>query len=250
MFLRRLSASLTFLLLVAGLVAHQLAWLDGALLLRVIAVVALVTGLVGVVRLPWDLTFQARSTLARQRSAKRRGLEVDDAEITFAERSAKRALLLAIVLHLIGAGLALAAGPILGIELGALLALAFIGSMALRPIHAFYLHTHERLHMARGEAEVPHADARALSDAMHDLRAELRSDREARDAQREALEGQLRALEERTQLEAAGWRRAATAHDQRLDRVLHDLERTVARSQEGAEVLTGIRAFVRLLKES
>jgi F0F1-type ATP synthase membrane subunit b/b' len=247
---RRLGALLSFLLVIAGLVAHQLHWLDGALLLRVAAVVALVSGLVGVVQLPWDLTFQARSTLARQRSARRRGLVVDDAEITFAERSAKRALVLAIVLHLIGAGLALAAGQLLGMELGILLSLAFIGSMALRPIHAFYRHTHERLRTARGDAEVPHADARALAEALEDLRAELRTERDARDAHRQAIEGQLAALDERTQLEAAGWRRAVTAQDQRLDRVLSDLERTVARSQEGAEVLTGIRAFVRLLKES
>jgi len=250
MFVRRLGASLSFLLLLGGLVAQQLHWLDGALLLRVVAVVALVSGLVGVIQLPWDLTFQARSTLARQRSAQRRGLEVDDAEIVFAERSAKRALLLAIGLHLVGAVLAIAAGGLLGIELGAILAAAFIGSMALRPIHAFYLHTHERLRAARGDAEVPHADARALSGALEDLRAELRTQRDARDAHRQAIEGQLAALEERTQLEAQGWRRAATAHDQRLDQVLHDLERTVARTQEGAEVLTGIRAFVRLLRES
>ncbi len=248
--LSRLGFFFTTVLLIAALIAHQLQWVDGALLLRVVAVVALVSGLVGVVRLPWDLTFAARGTLARQRSAQRRGLSVDDAEVQFAERSARRALLLAIGLHSAGALLAIAAAPLLGSELGGLLAIAFIGSMALRPIHAFYLHTHERLRAARGEAEVPHADALSLSDALDVLRSELHAERDAREAHRRAIEGQLAALEERTQLEAAAWRRAATAHDQRLDRVLHDLERTVARSQEGAEVLTGIRALMRLLKES
>lgn len=233
-----------------ALVAHQLGWVDGALLLRAAAALALVVGLVGVVRLPWDLAFQARDVLARQEAARRRGLTVEDAEVAFARRSASRALWLALALHLAGAALAFAARAILGDEVGLVLSVAFVGSMALRPVHAFYVHTRARLLAAGREAEVPRDDARSLSLAVAELRARLAALDEEREAHREAVRTQLATLEERAREDAAAWRRAATAGDEKMDRVLRELERTVERTQQSAEVLAGIRAFVRLVRES
>lgn len=50
--------------------------------------------------------------------------------------------------------------------------------------------------------------------------------------------------------DASAWRRAATDTDAKLDRVLRELERIVERAQQSAEVIAGIRAFVRLVRES
>jgi hypothetical protein len=70
------------------------------------------------------------------------------------------------------------------------------------------------------------------------------------ETRREALEGRLSVMETRTQDEARAWRRAATATDEKLDAILNEVLRTVERTQENAEVLAGIRAFVRLIRES
>lgn len=247
---RRFGSLLTFVCVVLGLVAHQLGWVDGVLLLRVGATLGLVLGLVGVVRLPWDLTFQARNAVARQEAARRRGLLVDETELAFGKKSASRALVLAIVLHLVGAALAIGLRSVLGAELGTLLAVAFLGSMAVRPIHAFYLHTQHRLMAAERDAEMPPVDARSLAarlDELEHARAAMRLEEETR---REALEGRLSVMETRTQDEARAWRRAATATDEKLDAILNEVLRTVERTQENAEVLAGIRAFVRLIRES
>lgn len=250
MLVRSLGGVGTVVLVLFALVAHQLGWVEGAALGRAGAVLALVVALVGVVRLPWDLVFEARNVLARQESSKRRGLEVDAAEVAFAKASASRALVLAIGLHTLGAVLAFFARGFLGDELGLVLAVAFVASMALRPIHAFYVHTRVRLGLAAREAEVPRQDAVSLADSIRALELRLRELDQTRETEREALREQLAVIETRAREDAGAWRKSASVTDEKLERVLRELERTVEKTQQSAEVLAGIRAFVRLVRES
>lgn len=250
MLVRSLGGFASVLVVSLALVAHQLGWVDGAALGRAGAVLGLVVALVGVVRLPWDLVFEARNVLARQASSTRRGLDVDAAEIAFAKASARRALVLAIVLHALGALLAFFARGLVGDELGLLLALAFLASMALRPIHAFYVHTRARLGLAAREAEVPRRDAVSLEAAITAVQAQLRVLEDARRTDGEVLREQLAAIESRARDDASAWRKSAAVTDDKLERVLRELERTVEKTQQSAEVLAGIRAFVRLVRES
>jgi hypothetical protein len=246
----RIGGWMSLLMLGLATAAHQLGWIDGLLLGRVVAAMAFVFGLITVVRLPWDLTFQARSALAQMEALRARGLVVDETEIRFARKSATRALVLGLVLHLVGAGLAFAARSILGAELGIVIAIAFLGSMALRPIHAFYLHTRQRLMRAQRDAAVPAADAHTLAHADAELRAELEMMSQALETHREVTQRQLALIEERTVAEANAWRNAATSTDEKLERVLREFERTVDRTQQNGEVLAGVRAFVQLIRES
>jgi hypothetical protein len=255
MLVRSLGGVGTVALVLFALVAHQLGWVDGGALGRAGAVLALVVGLVGVVRLPWDLVFEARNVLARQESSRRRGLEVDAAEVAFARASAGRALVLAVGLHALGAVLAIFARGFVGDELGLVLAVAFAASMALRPIHAFYVHTRMRLGLAAREAEVPRQDALSLAESIQSIERRLRELDETREAEPgapapDALRDQLAVIETRARQDAGAWRKSAAVTDEKLDRVLRELERTVERTQQSAEVLAGIRAFVRLVRES
>lgn len=246
----RIGGWMTLLMLGLATAAHQLGWIDGLLLGRVAAAVAFVLGLITVVRLPWDLTFQARNALAQMHALRARGLVVDETEMSFARKSATRALVLALALHFVGAGLAFAARSILGAELGMVIAVAFLGSMALRPIHAFYLHTTRRLLRAQRDAAVPPPDARTLAHADEELRAEIDLLNKALETQNDATQAQLALIEERTTNEANSWRNAANSTDEKLERVLREFERSVDRTQQNGEVLAGIRAFVQLIRES
>jgi len=248
--MRQLGGLSTLVLALLALMAHHFGWVDGPLLVRTGAVLVLVMLLVGVVRLPWDLTFQARSTLARQLASRARGQQVDDVDIAFAKTSATRALWLAIVLHLLGAGLAFAARTWVGTELSGILSIAFLASMALRPIAAFYQHTRARLFAADQEADMPHANAQSLAASMRRLEDIQRAHDEAHEAEREALRLHLATIEERTREDAGAWRRSLTTTDEKLERVLREFERTVEKTQQSADVLVGIRAFVKLVRES
>jgi hypothetical protein len=137
-----------------------------------------------------------------------------------------------------------------GDELGLVLAIAFIGSMAVRPVHSFYVHTRVRLGMAARDAEVPQKDAIALAESIREMELQLRAFETERDTSREALRTQLSVIEERAREDASAWRKSSNVTDEKLDRVLRELERTVEKTQQSAEVLAGIRAFVRLIRES
>jgi hypothetical protein len=248
--MRRVPLAFAAFLVVFALIAHQLGWVDGALLLRVAVSACFVLLLVAIVRLPWDVMLHARSALARQQGARRRGLVVDEAELTFARRSARRALVLAITLHLSGAVLAYLARPSLGQELGWVLSVGFLGSMLLRPVEAFYRHTTERLHRSAETAEMPPADAISIRAAVESLEAALAAERAGRERDHAAVLERCGTFEAHARDEASAWRRAQTATDLKIDRVLLELERTVERTQANAEVLAGIRAFVRLIRET
>lgn len=238
-----------FLLVLLALLSHQLGWVDGGLLLRVSAALALVVSLFAVVRLPWDLVFAARDALARQERAQRRGLTVDAVELAFAQKSATRALVLAIVLHLSGAGLAFAAQGLLGAELGGLLTVAFLLGMGLRPIVAFYQHARARLAHAVREAELPGPDAITLAADVSVLRSELGELRTALDERARAHDGRLEVLDQRVRDESTGWRQAITKSEQKTLDGLRDLERSLDRRSDGVELLAGVRALMRLAKE-
>jgi exonuclease VII small subunit len=57
-------------------------------------------------------------------------------------------------------------------------------------------------------------------------------------------------MEERMREDAGAWRRSVAMTDEKLERVLREFERTVEKTQQSAEVLAGIRAFVKLVRES
>ena len=250
MLLRGLGGLGSVLLVVLALVAHQLGWVEGAVLARAGAALALVVALLGVVRLPWDLVFEARGVRARQESSRRRGIAVDEAEVVFARRSEARALGLAITVHALGAVLAAAGRGVLGDELGTLLAGAVVGSMAVRPLHAFYVHTRTRLSRAARDAEVPPPDAISLEERLHATSERIAALEAEREAHREAVSERIAVLEARAREDASAWRRADAVTDDKLERVLRELERTVEKTTQSAEVLAGIRAFVRLIRES
>ena len=248
--MRQLGGLSTFFLALLALIAHQLGWVEGPLLLRTGAVLLLVMLLVGVIRLPWDLTFQARNTLARQLASRARGQHVNDVDIAFAKTSATRSLVLAVTLHVLGAGLAFAARTWVGAELSGVLSIAFLASMAIRPVSAFYQHTRARLFAADQEADVPHANAQTLAASMRRLEDVQRAHDEAHEVERDALRVQLTTMEERMREDAGAWRRSLTTTDEKLERVLREFERTIEKTQQSADVLVGIRAFVKLVRES
>lgn len=250
MLLRHLGGLGTVLLVVLALVAHQLGWADGRALGAAAAVLALVVALVGVVQLPWDLVFAASDVLARQSQARTQGLAPDDAEVAFALASRRRALVLALTLHALGAGLALAARGLVGDTLGLVMAVAFLASMGVRPIHAFYEHTRARLGRAAHDAMLPRQSALELDLALTALTQRLDDTSRAEETERGALTARIDLLDARAREDAAAWRKSAAVTDDKLERVLRELERTVEKTQQSAEVLAGIRAFVRLVRES
>lgn len=250
--MRRIGPGLLALtvLTVLAFLARYLGWLDGRALLDLgVAAVGLL-GLALLVKLPWDLYMQARGLVADQRDARQRGIEVSEAEERFAKRAARRLLAACLALHAITA-LTIALGTrFSGGQLGYWFAAFFLLATFFRPAIAVYVHLRARLGELRSRTRFPREDAVALRMRVEQIERRLEDDDAFREGERtehaQALERLSRRLDTLDQEHRA---RTAAFQDQ-VERVLRELERTVDRLTEDREILSGIRAFVRAVKDA
>lgn len=234
----RLLVSLAFFAVVLGggvLAILGLVPVDVAL--DVLAVSAASLSLLALVKLPWDLWFAARLLVVEQEESVRRGIHIDERARIEARSIASRALLVAVVLHVVAAGAAFGASALLGDGRGYVLAFTYLASMGLRPIQAGWAHVRARIAALRSQAVVPREDAITL---LEEVRA-----RRARDEERAE---RLERLEAQLEKETLATREREARLEARLDRVLVELERSAERLTEDRELVAGLRALARMLR--
>ncbi|UJR78505.1 hypothetical protein [Sandaracinus amylolyticus] len=236
----------TFVLVILGgiALAAALGWIPAALALDAAMGAVALVGLFALVRLPWDLYFQARALVVEQRESVARGIAVSDADRASAAAVASRLLVLCVSLHGIAAAVLAVASAVTGGRVGYAFAAFYLLAIVLRPIEAGYRHVAERLAGMRERARYPREDVMRWVDVVRAL--ELARDEhvrrfEAIDARFDATSVAIRESDER----ARGQERAL---DAKLDRVLAELERTIARVSEDRELVAGLRALARLLR--
>lgn len=235
------------LLVGALLLSGWLGWLDMERALELVMGAVALGGLWLVVWLPWDLYFGARGLAAEQADGTARGIEVSEADRAEARRLAPRLLALCLSLHVGAAGgLALTAWLTEG-ALGYWFAAAYLVAIGLRPLGAFYRHVSARLDALHARTRHPREDVVALRHRVETLEHELAA---LRERELPALRDRDDALEAQQSADRHEARSRLTAVDAKMDEVLLELERSVARLTRDRELLQGIRAFVRAVKEA
>jgi hypothetical protein len=222
-----------FLVVVATVLGSLFGWLEAAEAVPLAVGAFALGGLWLVLRWPWDLYFAARAVAARAGGGP-------------AGRWAPQLLALALGLHLLGAGACAAAGY-LGLGLSAYaFAAAYVLALAFRPLAALHASLSARLREMDHDARFPADDVAALKDRVAHVEDAL----QRRVADRlEAIEEELRSTQERHAQTLAAHRRDLDAFDRKVDRVLDELARSVERLTRDRELLAGLRAFVKLVKE-
>lgn len=244
-------------LLCLGLVSSHHGWIELPVVLDLAMILLGLSGLAGVLKLPWDLYFQARGLVLDQTESRRRGLEVADDEVAYGTQATRRLLFLCLFTHLLAAALSASLSYFSGGKIGYAFAVFFLVSTAFRPMGAFYTHMTERLRDLRKRARVPRQDAIDLRARLEQL--ELRS--QSWERQSEELQRQLQDFlkEGKRDFQTGERRREELAEtvlrqgrdfESKVDRVCREFEASIARLSSDREVLDGIRAFVRLVKES
>jgi hypothetical protein len=147
-------------------------------------------------------------------------------------------------LHL-GSALLLAAGSwLFGQELGYAFAGLFLLSTLFRPAAEYHRFLHDKLSRFLGEVKVPREDAVKL---LHDLRALG----EAMGAQRRGLEDhgkELQQLQHGLHHLGEAARAGDLENQRRLDAVARKFEETIDRLTDNQEIISGIKAFLRLVQ--
>jgi hypothetical protein len=135
--------------------------------------------LMAVVTVPWNIYFKARDVLADAAPSRERGLPVDDRQVTYVSTLARRALWIAIGLHLFSA-LSLFLLAVFGVSqigyIASVLALLLTG---LRPAASAYEYLVARLRSIGQQWHYPHEDVielRGKVTAMESMLEETRRD--------------------------------------------------------------------------
>lgn len=251
------TAFFLIVLVVGGVAASNAGWVSFPVVLDLGMILVGLTGLAGVLKLPWDIYFEARGLVLDQQESERRGIEVDAEEKTYARAAARRLLLLCFATHALAAALSAGASWASGGRIGYAFAGFFLVSTLFRPMGAFYQHMKARLLELRRRARVPRDDAKQLLQRLVEAEARqrelvnelgsLRSDLAEREHDAERSRARMgRHLEELDARQTA----QKQAYDAKVDRVCREFQDSIARLTSEKEILEGMRAFVRLVKEA
>ncbi|MEU6999697.1 hypothetical protein [Nonomuraea sp. NPDC046570] len=235
-------------LLSLGLGAASLAWL--VLLLIV----------------PWNLYFGARALLQEIKESREHGITISEERDEEARRIARRTLVAAVGGHVVSAAVIVGITVFSGAVVGYYFAGFYLLSTAFRPMAAYFRHLRRRVGVLMHEARYPREDVNILTgrvDALVERNKELveylqrvEGDLVERIEQSERgmvarigqSEGDLRVALSAVEERARGSAKRVGLMEQRLDGIALRFEDTVDRITDNHEVITGLKAFLRLLK--
>jgi hypothetical protein len=248
----------------------RLAGVPMADLLSIGAGLAALAWMIVVVTVPWNLYFAARQVVADMEGSRARDIAIRPAQEAEAARIARRMLWFALGGHLGTAVVAAVVSYLSGAVLGYYAAGFYLLSTAIRPATAYFAHLRGRIGVLSQEAVFPRDDVVSLKHlvdtlgrTVRTLQAELRQAQErAADDLRHAesrladdiahLRQQMTADLGRLQDAQAEDRAAAHSRAGELGRRLGQLTRRIEATMEGVsdhqELLTGLRALVRMIR--
>jgi hypothetical protein len=235
-------------------------------LLAGLAAVAGLSWLVTLVTMPWNLYFAAHRAQAAMAVSRDRGISVRTADDAEAARIERRMLGFALAAH---AGTALAAalvGYLSGNVAGYYVAGFFLLSTSFRPAAAYFWHVRERIRALTRQTMYPRDDVASLQEkvdaislsvdglragldlAQHDL---LRTEAALADGiahARQLLTTDLARLEDAQAADRAAARSGHEDLGRRIEQMTRRIEATLDGLSDQEELLTGLRALVRMVR--
>ncbi|XVQ09490.1 hypothetical protein ACQP1W_44345 [Spirillospora sp. CA-255316] len=193
---------------------------------------------------PWHVYFQARRLLQEIGTSRARGLEVPPERETEARRIAARARTAAVGGHVVSAAAVAVVTYFSGTAIGYYFAGFYLLSTAFRPAHAWFAHLRRRLRTMLHEVRYPRDDVLDLLERLNFLEGHV----EAMRLTTEHLHQADHTLERRLEAVDLAVQRGAAELNGRLDALGRRFEATVAQLTDDQELITGIRAFLRLLR--
>ena len=211
--------------------------------------------LVVLVTLPWNLYFAARRAVAEMEVSRGRGITVPAAYGGEARQIGRRMLRFALGAHIATALAAAVIAYVSGATVGYYFAGFYLLSAAIRPVVAYLAHVRERITTMTRESRHPRDDVAALKlkvDAVADMTDTFRrtESRLAEDiAQtRQLLTSDLSRLQDAQAEDRAAGRSRHDDLARRIDQMVHRMESALEGLSDHQELLTGIRALVRMIR--
>jgi hypothetical protein len=254
-----------FVVLAAALLALLVAWaarvvrVPTATLLTVAVVVVALSWLVVLVTVPWNLYFAARRAALQMAVSRDRGITVRPDYDDEARRISHRMLRFALGGHV---GTAIAATVIAytsGNKTGYYVAGIFLLATTFRPASAYLVHVRERIKVFTRESMQPRDDVITLRERMDEVSALARQSADELyrtqakladtiEHTRSLLSADLGRLRDTQEAHRA---QAQARHDdlkRQIDQMVRRIEATLDGISDHQELLTGLRALVRMVR--
>ena len=215
--------------------------------------------LIVLVTVPWNLYFAARQVVADMAVSRERGITVREVQEAEAERLARRMLRLALGAHVGTAVVVAVITYFSGATAGYYFAGFYLLSTAIRPAVAYVAHVRDRIKVLTRESTYPRDDVASLkrrvdlaTKAVGELREELRRTGSTLAGDLAHARQLLTTDLARVQDEQAADRTASRNRDddlgRRIDQMVRRIEATLDGISDHQELLTGLRALVRMIK--
>ncbi|MBI4862356.1 MAG: hypothetical protein HY815_19170 [Candidatus Riflebacteria bacterium] len=217
--------------------------LDGAMLLLALGWLFLL------VKIPWDLYFNARRARLDGEESVRREIRIDQARLGELSKLESRLLCGALGAHVLTALAVVVISRASGGAVRSSFAWLFLISAAFRPAWELHLYLKERLEELGAQMRYPREDVHQLRAEVRLLEATIEHVKSQGENARIELAARVQILEAQAS-EMLGQHAAAVAGlERRLFQLSDKFESAVAQVTKDQELLAGVRAFARVFRE-
>jgi hypothetical protein len=209
--------------------------------------------LLAIVTVPWNIRFQARETLIEAAMSRERGIALNEKQIEYVRRVARRSLVVAIALHIFSA-IALFALAITGISpvgyVGFVFALLLT---ALRPGIRGYEYLWTRLAAIRGQILHPREDVVELRGRFTNLESQVKNlieqlNESKLDSWANQKAKEIRDLHDKLNALKISYELSAEQNEKDHQRMARETERAVAQLAADSQFLDNVREIIRFIK--
>ncbi|MGW5650493.1 hypothetical protein [Streptomyces humi] len=193
---------------------------------------------------PWNLYFRAHAVLAEIAVSREKGLDVSRERDAEAARIARVMLRAAVAGHVLTAAVVVAVARATGEFTGYWFAGFFLLSTVFRPAGAYFAQLRRRLGTLLKDVTYPRDDVVGLHARLDRTEAGARVLEEKAEEQYRALAELRRTVDA---LSTSAYERADET-DRRIAALAREFESTVDRLTDNQEIITGVKAFLRLLR--
>ncbi|MBI2943993.1 MAG: hypothetical protein HYY25_07320 [Candidatus Wallbacteria bacterium] len=199
------------------------------------------------VTLPWNLHFEAKRLLFEMQRSRERGIAVNADREAYAIWVRNRMFWVSIGAHVVSAAIMAVVTWLRGGEVGYYFAGFYLLSSLFRPGFELYGFLRQRLGELMQEVKYPREDVLKLRGDVH----ELKSRTERHEDQLEEIRKEIGKLGSRLESKLGETREEMRGRhaglERRLEAVSRKFEETVDQMTDNQEIITGVKAFLRLL---
>ena len=240
---------MSIVLIVCSMFGFYLKWFSFYTLLTVLCGLFGLFSLLVLLKLPWDLYFQAKDLLYDQEESLRKEIDVALEDQEYAKKAKYRLLFLCLFSHGFCAAIAAFISYQSKSQIGYYFALIFLISTIFRPLLAYYQKERERLFRLKEQCHIPREDSHDLKQRLkkvEHLFSQFEGEFENHVNETEKNTHNLNFLIRNLEVESKSFQKR---NKEQYQNVLNQFGKSIEKLTEDQELLRGIRAMLRLMKE-